>query len=642
MNISNWKTRLQVGALAALVVTAVGCPPPEDDEDAGGGDAGVQHDAAGTDAAGNDAAGSDAGGACLPQYQYTNWDVTSDRLLVKACSPYIIEGRVTVGDNATLTIEPGVEVRLAANNWIAVGTSTAGKLVAIGTASDPIVFTSSESQPSAGSWVGLVLGAQTLATTALDHVVVRYGGEAYYTGSNKGCVSINAANAGRISIDHSTFDTCAQAGVAATDEGFAFSSFAGNTFEDCPVGMYLNAQAVGSVAADQTYISTPRNQIEGDEVVQSATWVAQTVPWHVLGRIAVKDSVEAPVLTIEAGSTLQFDADNWLSVGDGAAGGLVLDGDAAAPVVLESAAVQPVAGSWVGLVFGSDTLNGSRVSHSQIRHGGQAYYSGSHHGCISINSSVSGRIAIDHTTLESCALSGVAAIDSGFAFNAFATNTFVHCPAGMWLNATAVGSVAGNQVYTDTARNRIEGDWVEQSATWVAQPVPWNVDGRIEVRNDTNLPVLTINGGSTLQFAADHWLSVGAAAGGLVIAGDAAHPVVLQSSEAAATPGSWVGVVFEDGTLAGSRIDHAVVRHAGQAYYSGSHFGCVSINTPNPGRIAIADSTFEDCAQAGVGALETGFAFAEFTANTFDSDPVGIRINATAIGSIAAGQTYQT
>lgn len=65
-----------------------------------------------------------------------------------ANSPYVLTGDVTVNNQATLTIEPGVEVQFAATDGLAAGVSSAGveliikgDLQAVGTLSDPIVFT---------------------------------------------------------------------------------------------------------------------------------------------------------------------------------------------------------------------------------------------------------------------------------------------------------------------------------------------------------------------------------------------------------------------------------------------------------------------------------------------------------------------
>jgi parallel beta-helix repeat protein len=70
----------------------------------------------------------------------TTWD--------KIGSPYWIEYNVTVTSDATLTIEPGVEVRFNGSYSLIIN----GDLVAIGDPSDKIIFTSNFSSPNPGDW----------------------------------------------------------------------------------------------------------------------------------------------------------------------------------------------------------------------------------------------------------------------------------------------------------------------------------------------------------------------------------------------------------------------------------------------------------------------------------------------------------
>jgi hypothetical protein len=80
-----------------------------------------------------------------------------------------------VEPEATLTVQPGVEVRFGVNASMVVE----GRLTAIGTAAAPIVFTGVVAEP--GSWAGIWLRGPTTTAPAqatLEHVVVEYGGRA--------------------------------------------------------------------------------------------------------------------------------------------------------------------------------------------------------------------------------------------------------------------------------------------------------------------------------------------------------------------------------------------------------------------------------------------------------------------------------
>jgi len=75
-------------------------------------------------------------------------------------SPYVVQGRLTIGGGTTpvtLTIDPGVEVRFAANTEIDLW--DLGSLVAQGTATRPITFTSNAATPAPGDWNYLYFAA---------------------------------------------------------------------------------------------------------------------------------------------------------------------------------------------------------------------------------------------------------------------------------------------------------------------------------------------------------------------------------------------------------------------------------------------------------------------------------------------------
>ncbi len=65
-----------------------------------------------------------------------------------ANSPYIVTGNVLVSEGVTLTIEPGIEVRFDSGTAL----QTDGTLIARGTSTDNITFTSNQSTPAAGDW----------------------------------------------------------------------------------------------------------------------------------------------------------------------------------------------------------------------------------------------------------------------------------------------------------------------------------------------------------------------------------------------------------------------------------------------------------------------------------------------------------
>jgi hypothetical protein len=145
--------------------------------------------------------------------------IVSDTTLAKACSPYKVRGGIDVLENATLTIEPGVEVRFTGKDWLEISAAGThgGKLIARGTPEEPIVLTSMASRNgSSGTWLGLWFNAGTAKGSILSHAIVRAAG-----GNNKfikptpvqGCITLTDVAQGAVTIEDVGLENCVNAGI---------------------------------------------------------------------------------------------------------------------------------------------------------------------------------------------------------------------------------------------------------------------------------------------------------------------------------------------------------------------------------------------------------------------------------------------
>lgn len=508
--------------------------------------------------------------------------------------PWYVDGDLAVSDPSSpmLTLTAGTHLLFEPSSWIQVGQTEPGGLITQGTTADPVVFGSSLASPTAGSWLGLSIEESILNGTTLAGLQVMHAGEDAY--SKKGCVTIDGDTQGRVTIQDSTFESCGQAGVTATDEAFTFAAFTGNTFVDAPYGWNLRPRAVAAVDGTQTYTDTPANRITGGTLDQSAVWTGQGIPTDVFDSIEVEGDAD-PVLTLSPGVHLRFESDEWFDVGSSANGGLISAGEDGNPVLLESSAPTPAAGDWLGLRLGDQILAGTSLAWTEVRHGGQDAYS--MHGCVHVNGDHTARVAITDSTFTSCAQSGVYAGGESFTFAGFTGNTFESNAYGLWSRPTALGSVATAQTYTDTASNRVTGGDVTTSQTWVDQGVPYDVFGSIDVDGSAD-PVLTLSAGVHLRFESDQWLQIGSGDdGGLVVEGTATDRVVFESQQATPTAGSWLGLNFSDYTLAGTLVDYAHVAHAGQDAYGQD--GGITLRSTGT-NVTISNTTFADNLQTDV------------------------------------------
>jgi hypothetical protein len=82
--------------------------------------------------------------------------ITSDRTL-KAAYTYTLRDLVYVTSGATLTIEPGTKIVGEKNTRGALIITRGAKIIANGTATSPIVFTSDQTSPQRGDWAGIVI-----------------------------------------------------------------------------------------------------------------------------------------------------------------------------------------------------------------------------------------------------------------------------------------------------------------------------------------------------------------------------------------------------------------------------------------------------------------------------------------------------
>jgi pimeloyl-ACP methyl ester carboxylesterase len=143
-----------------------------------------------------------------------------------AGSPYHIPGWVRIFVRSTLTIEPGVVVKIDPDSWagdfnnLDVLGSEGGKIIASGTANQPIVFTSINDlefgaelnygqNPAKGDWRSIRFFDDD---SVLDHVIVRYGAK---TPRHQGVLDFR--NYSRAKVTNSTIELNQNGGLVISD-----------------------------------------------------------------------------------------------------------------------------------------------------------------------------------------------------------------------------------------------------------------------------------------------------------------------------------------------------------------------------------------------------------------------------------------
>lgn len=139
--------------------------------------------------------------------------ITSD-ITLKSCKIYKLDGLVYVANNATVTVEAGTLIK-----GIKGATGTAGgglivtrgsKLIANGTATDPIIFTSNEAVPASGDWSGIVLlgKAPTNHATAvrIEGVPDVTPADATYGGPSNNIANDNSGSLKYVRIEYAGYE----------------------------------------------------------------------------------------------------------------------------------------------------------------------------------------------------------------------------------------------------------------------------------------------------------------------------------------------------------------------------------------------------------------------------------------------------
>lgn len=309
-------------------------------------------------------------------------EIIADETWAPSGNPHIVTGAIGVAGAATLTILPGCIVQFEPNVDAGIGVGwqpTTGALIAVGTPTSPILFTSLADVPQRGDWRGLSFFGGILGTTRLSYCTIEYtgydGGAAVYVAwgaslpmdhcwiRHAGGRGVGYEHAGHVDqFHHNTITTCADYPLETEPEFVRYlgdaNSFTGNDPGKDKILLYSGV------------------------VVTSATWHNQGVPYELAplndgdGILITPTEGTPAILTIEAGTTIRFSEGAQLMVGfGGSTGGLIAVGTAQSPITFTSAAGSPQPGDWHQLNFADGTVDTqTRLEHCIIEYGGRGGY----------------------------------------------------------------------------------------------------------------------------------------------------------------------------------------------------------------------------------------------------------------------------
>lgn len=325
----------------------------------------------------------------------------------------------------------------------------------------------------------------------------------------------------------------------------------------------------------------------GGTISTDTTWTLAGSPYIVTSNIFVQgtDGVDSvTTLTIEAGVTIKFNANQYLKIGhtSGSPGALMAIGTSANPIVFTSNAQTPAAGDWGSIQFYTTAVPSSKLEHCQVE------YAGSSMNCsiYLFNASPT----LNYTTIENSSkydlyyYGTVGGTVSSCTFNsgisyfptnatvAFSNNTFNHNSSYPTVTVAnnVHGLVNGSNTYNDPQTAYIEvstGD-VTKDAIWTSA-VALHFVGHLAVQGTDgpdSLTTLTLEPGAKLKFNTGKYMRVGYYSGNpgaLIAQGTAAEPVIFTSNKPSPAPGDWGSIHFYATADPSSTLEHCRLEYAG-------------------------------------------------------------------------------
>ncbi|RDV38739.1 right-handed parallel beta-helix repeat-containing protein [Bradymonadaceae bacterium TMQ3] len=278
---------------------------------------------------------------------------------------YVVTESVTV--QATLRVDPGVNVQFARTTRLTIDGENGGALDSRGSQDKPIKFTGEDK--AKGAWDGIHFVNSTSSQNNLRWTTIEFAGDNPF-GNGLRAANLSLDGGSTLFISNSTIRESARYGIEVTPDS-ALTGFSQNTFSgNFDYAMRLPAGEVGKVDRLSTFSG---NNFEagvetyGGDITTSATWkpLSNNAPIAVTDTVVVKNRLD-----LEPGTRILFDEFIGMTI-DGENGGVLVALGTEADNVVMSRLGDVI---WKGLYLDGVDSNQSRMEYTTIEHAGFSGY----------------------------------------------------------------------------------------------------------------------------------------------------------------------------------------------------------------------------------------------------------------------------
>jgi PKD repeat protein len=296
--------------------------------------------------------------------------------------PYRLDQSLTIASEAgsTLILKPGVEVQIKKAFMVNIGNSSGtGRLIAKGTAEQPIVFTSAATDKAINPWNGININNSTDSVSYFKNCIFDYGGfdgiqDSY---APKGVIHVRDKS---VSVENCTFENFRSPAIYLDPDRF-FETMTNNTFiGHDQVGVYIHPNGVHTIGLDNIYnVASGVVIYKGTMSHKSATWKKLSTPYYLIDDIGIAALTEADTegatLTLAPGVTLKLGSGVSIIIGGSylGKGSLIADGSVETITFTKSGAY-----NWKSILF-QKAMPGTILNNCIIEYGGKSVMNGSVH-----------------------------------------------------------------------------------------------------------------------------------------------------------------------------------------------------------------------------------------------------------------------